>query len=224
MVMGHSLGEYGALTAAGALDFAAALEAVSARGQEMANLTIEDNGALAAVFAPLDETERLVDEVDGYVVLANVNSTTQTVIGGATDAVEAAIAPVRGAWAPGAMRLPVSHAFHTAIVAPASEPLRATLERLQLHPPALPIVANVTGELLPDGPRRRRPRCSTCSPARSPRRCSSWPASARSDDAGATLFVEVGPQARAAGIRRVTCSGTTTCSTSSPTTPRAAGW
>ena len=53
MVMGHSLGEYGALVAAGALPFEDALEAVSARGREMANLTIEDNGTMAAVFAPL---------------------------------------------------------------------------------------------------------------------------------------------------------------------------
>ncbi len=151
LVMGHSLGEYGALTAAGALDFAAALEAVSARGQEMASLEIDDNGALAAVAAPLDEAERLVDGLEGYVVLANVNSTTQTVIGGATDAVEHAIVACeeRGYRA---VRLPVSHAFHTAIVAPASAPLRATLERLQLHPPVLPIVANVTGDLYPMGP------------------------------------------------------------------------
>ena len=54
LVMGHSLGEYGALVAAGALTFAASLEAVSARGREMAHLSMEDNGAMAAVFAPLD--------------------------------------------------------------------------------------------------------------------------------------------------------------------------
>jgi acyl transferase domain-containing protein len=92
IVMGHSLGEYGALVAAGALTFDAALEAVSARGSEMANLTIEDNGAMAAVLAPLDEIERVVASVDGYVVIANVNSSSQAVIGGATAAVERAIA------------------------------------------------------------------------------------------------------------------------------------
>ena len=58
--MGHSLGEYGALVAAGALTLPAALEAVSARGSEMAHLTVEDNGAMAAVFAPLDEIEKIV--------------------------------------------------------------------------------------------------------------------------------------------------------------------
>ena len=88
MVMGHSLGEYGALVAAGSLTFEAALEAVSARGREMASLSIEDNGAMAAAFGPLTEIERIVAEADGYVVVANINSNTQAVIGGATAAVE----------------------------------------------------------------------------------------------------------------------------------------
>ena len=87
MVMGHSLGEYGALIAAGSLTFDAALEAVSARGREMAALSIEDNGAMAAVFGPLTEIERIVDETDGYVVVANINSNNQAVVGGATAAV-----------------------------------------------------------------------------------------------------------------------------------------
>ena len=97
MVMGHSLGEYGALVAAGALSFDAALEAVSARGREMANLSVADNGAMAAVFAPLAEIERIVAETDGYVVVANINSTGQAVIGGATDAVERAVAAFQAA-------------------------------------------------------------------------------------------------------------------------------
>ena len=145
MVMGHSLGEYGALVAAGAMSFDAALEAVSARGREMADLTIDDQGAMAAVMAPLEEIERTVALVDGYVVTANVNSTHQAVIGGATPAVEQAIAAFQQAGHT-AIRIPVSHAFHTSIVAPVSEPLRRTLARLQLHAPTLPIVANVDGE------------------------------------------------------------------------------
>ena len=148
MVMGHSLGEYGALVAAGALSFDAALEAVSARGREMASLSVADNGAMAAVFAPLAEIERVVAETDGYLVVANINSTSQAVIGGATDAVERAVAAFRAAGM-NANRIPVSHAFHTAIVAPVSEPLKAALRRLGMRPPRRPIVSNVTGEFYP---------------------------------------------------------------------------
>jgi len=150
-VMGHSLGEYGALVAAGSLGFGAALEAVSARGREMADLAIDDPGALVAVSAPLAEVEELLRQVDGEVVVANVNSTHQLVIGGATAAVEDALERCHAAGHQ-AMRLPVSHAFHTSIVAPASAPLRETLARLGVSPPVIPIVANVTGDFYPTGP------------------------------------------------------------------------
>ncbi len=151
MVMGHSLGEYGALIAADALPFADALEAVSARGREMTELSVEDNGWMAAVFAPLPEVQRILKTIDGYVVIANVNSNSQSVIGGATAAVQVAMEAFVAAGY-NAVQLPVSHAFHTKIVAPASEPLRRTLERLRVQPPSLPIVANVSGELYPMGP------------------------------------------------------------------------
>ncbi|HEY2985402.1 MAG TPA: acyltransferase domain-containing protein, partial [Jatrophihabitantaceae bacterium] len=150
MVMGHSLGEYGALVAAGALDFSAALEAVSARGHEMASLDIEDNGAMAAVFGPLEEIERIVSAAEGYVVVANVNSNSQAVVGGATVAIERVIETFQAAGLT-AQRIPVSHAFHTSIVAPVSAPLKDVLRRLDVHAPALPIVANVTGEFYPTG-------------------------------------------------------------------------
>jgi len=150
MAMGHSVGEYGALVAAGALTFHDALEAVSARGREMAHLSVEDPGAMAAALAPLEEVQELVDSIDGYVVLANVNSNHQVVIGGATEAVGRAVAALqeRGHTV---IPLPVSHAFHTEIVAPASVPLRAMLQRLGLQAPRIPVVANVTGELYPTG-------------------------------------------------------------------------
>ncbi|MGV1010205.1 MAG: type I polyketide synthase, partial [Dermatophilaceae bacterium] len=148
MVMGHSLGEYGALVAAGSLDFDAALEAVSARGREMANLSVPDNGAMAAVFGPLPQIERIVAEADGYVVIANINSYSQAVVGGATEPVERVVERFQAAGM-NAMRIPVSHAFHTEIVAPASPAFITSLRRLDLRPPTLPIVANVTGEFYP---------------------------------------------------------------------------
>ncbi|HRY09228.1 MAG TPA: beta-ketoacyl synthase N-terminal-like domain-containing protein, partial [Candidatus Nanopelagicales bacterium] len=148
LVMGHSLGEYGALVASGALSFDAALEAVSARGREMTHVSTDDNGAMAAVFGPLPDIERIVAEVDGYVVVANINSNTQAVVGGATSAVEAAVTAFQAAGMT-AVRIPVSHAFHTQIVAPASEPLKVAMRRLQVRAPELPIVANVTGDFYP---------------------------------------------------------------------------
>ncbi len=89
--MGHSVGEYGALIASGALPFADALEAVSARGRGMTQVAVNDKGLMAAVFAPLEEVERTLKTIDGYVVIANINSEHQTVIGGATEAVKKAI-------------------------------------------------------------------------------------------------------------------------------------
>ena len=144
MVMGHSLGEYGALVAAGVLSFAAALEAVSARGREMTNLAVDDPGAMAAVSAPTEEVERIVEEADGYVVLANVNSTNQLVLGGETEAVEKVVAKLaeRGERA---IRLPVSHAFHTRIV--------ARCERAAARDPA---PADAGAAAPPGGGQRRR--------------------------------------------------------------------
>ena len=149
--MGHSLGEYGALVAAGGLPFADSLEAVSARGRGMTEVATRDNGRMAAVFAPLEEIERVLKTIDGYVVIANVNSNRQGVIGGASHAVEQAMEAFQKAGYDVAP-LPVSHAFHTSIVAGASEPLRRVLERLHLESPRLPIVANTNGEFYPTGP------------------------------------------------------------------------
>ena len=148
--MGHSLGEYGALEAAGGIPFADALEAVSARGREMTRVSMEDNGRMAAVFAPLEEIEKVLTTVDGYVVIANINSEHQAVIGGASNAVQCAMEALQKAGYDTAA-LPVSHAFHTSIVAPASQPLRDVLKRLRLQSPTLPIVSNVDGAFYPTG-------------------------------------------------------------------------
>jgi acyl transferase domain-containing protein/acyl carrier protein/NAD(P)-dependent dehydrogenase (short-subunit alcohol dehydrogenase family) len=148
MVMGHSLGEYAALNAAGVMPFAEALEASAARGAEMSRVKVDDNGWMAAVMAPLDVVLSTLNEIDGYVIPANINSYNQVVIGGASKAVERAI-EVFTQKGYQAQRIPVSHAFHTRIVAPASGPLRKQLDRFHITPPRIPLVANVTGELYP---------------------------------------------------------------------------
>ena len=151
MAMGHSVGEYGALVATGGLPFADAMEAVSARGREMTRVAIGDKGGMAAVFAPLEEIERILKTIDGYVVAANINSKSQAVIGGDSKALAKALEAFLQAGY-NAVPLPVSHAFHTSIVAPASEPLKTMLERLRLQPPRLPVIANLNGEFYPTGP------------------------------------------------------------------------
>ena len=192
MTMGHSLGEYGALVAAGAMPFKDALEAVSARGRGMTQVSMGDNGRMAAVFAPLGEIERVLKAVDGYVVIANINSHTQAVIGGASKAVEQAMEILQKAGY-NAVPLPVSHAFHTSIVAPASEPLRRVLERLHLESPHIPVVANVNGEFYPTGPQAVPQMLDIL--ARQVASPVQFIQGLRTlYDAGARVFVEVGPK------------------------------
>jgi acyl transferase domain-containing protein/acyl carrier protein/NAD(P)-dependent dehydrogenase (short-subunit alcohol dehydrogenase family) len=150
MTMGHSMGEYGALVASGGLSFEDGLDAVSARGRGMARVAVADKGKMAAVFAPIAEVERILKTVNGYVVIANVNSNTQSVIGGASEAVQQASQIFLQAGYD-VRELSVSHAFHTSIVAGASEPLMEMMGRLGLQAPRIPIVANVTGEFYPAG-------------------------------------------------------------------------
>jgi malonyl CoA-acyl carrier protein transacylase len=148
MVIGHSLGEYAALVASGVLEFGEALQIVSARGREMSKVAAADPGCMAAVTAPLAEVDRILKTVEGYVVLANINSPAQSVIGGETRAVEAAIAAFQAAGMQ-AVKIPVSHAFHTKIVAAASEPLKRVIASKKIGTPRLPVIANVTGKLYP---------------------------------------------------------------------------
>jgi malonyl CoA-acyl carrier protein transacylase len=148
LVIGHSLGEYAALVASGILNLSEALQVVSARGQEMAKVAADDNGCMAAVSAPLGEVERILKIIPGYVVIANINSPLQCVIGGETAAVDAAIRAFLAAGLQ-ATKIAVSHAFHTRIVAPASQPLRKVIARMNIQAPTIPIVANVTGQPYP---------------------------------------------------------------------------
>ena len=150
LVIGHSLGEYAALVASGILNLSEALQVVSARGQEMAKVAADDNGCMAAVSAPLGEVERILKTIQGYVVIANINSPVQCVIGGETAAVDAAISAFLAEGLQ-ATKIAVSHAFHTRIVAPASQPLRKVIARMNIQSPTIPIVANVTGKPYPTG-------------------------------------------------------------------------
>ena len=141
-VVGHSLGEYAACVAAGVMDFEDALHAVSARGKEMAAVDVPDCGKMATVAAGVNLVEEHLQNIDGYVVAANQNCHSQTVIAGATAAVEQAVAYFQEKGID-SREIPVSHAFHSEIVAPAAVPLKKVLDNLNLRKATLPICSNV---------------------------------------------------------------------------------
>jgi malonyl CoA-acyl carrier protein transacylase len=153
MVAGHSLGEYGACMAAGVMSFEDALRTVAARGTQMAKASPMngDNGLMASISAPVDEVEEVLASIDGYVVCANKNCPQQTIIAGLTEPVKEAVAifEERGHMV---HMLNVSHAFHTKVVASASEPLRKHLDTVGIHSPKVPILTNVTGDFYPSEP------------------------------------------------------------------------
>lgn len=149
--VGHSLGEYGALVVAGALSFSDALQIVSLQTPELRELAIRGSGKMAAILAPLEDVKRVLKAARGYVVVANINSNHQAVIGGASGAVQKAMDLFLQAGYD-AVPLPVTHAFHTALVNSLCQPLRRTLQRIRLTPPRVPTVASVDGQFYPTGP------------------------------------------------------------------------
>lgn len=149
VVLGHSLGEYSALVAAGCLPLADAVRAVHARGQFMQEAVPEGEGAMAAIIG-LD-AER-VREICGQlskpkrqqlVAAANFNSPEQTVISGHKEGVERAIEAFKEAGAKRAMPLPVSAPFHCALMDPVRERLREVLAPIELGEIMMPVISNV---------------------------------------------------------------------------------
>jgi len=148
---GHSLGEYSALVYAGCLQFADAVRLVHLRGKYMQEAVPEGVGAMAAIIG-LDAStvadtcrESSPDESDACQP-ANFNGGGQVVIAGHKPAVERAMALAKQKGAKLVKALAVSAPFHSALMAPAAEKLRAELERVKVAPLAVPVVANVTAE------------------------------------------------------------------------------
>uniref|UniRef100_A0A7C1F7I6 Malonyl CoA-acyl carrier protein transacylase n=1 Tax=Ammonifex degensii TaxID=42838 RepID=A0A7C1F7I6_9THEO len=146
---GHSLGEYAALVAAGALDFAAAVRLTRRRGQLMQEAVPLGSGGMVAILG-LDR-ERIKDVVraargKGFIEAANFNAPGQVVLSGETTALEEAVRVAREAGAKKSVILPVSGPFHSSLIRRASELFAVELEKVQLRKPAFPVVANVTGD------------------------------------------------------------------------------
>jgi [acyl-carrier-protein] S-malonyltransferase len=155
-VAGHSLGEYSALVAAGALEFADVVRTVRARGQFMQEAVPPGEGAMAAI---LGLERGLVAQVceeargAGVVQVANLNAPGQTVIAGAAGAVKRAVELAKAKGAKRALPLPVSAPFHSALMAPAAARLEAVLRTLPIRDLRVPLVTNVDADLLTEGAR-----------------------------------------------------------------------
>jgi len=148
MVAGHSLGEFSALVACGALRFEDALLLVSARAQAMQAACEQNPGTMAAVLGLEDEkvVEICKVQTGGVVVAANFNCPGQVVISGDIEAVEAACVAMKEAGARRALRLPVGGAFHSPLMAPAAEDLKAAILKTEFRKPFCPIYQNVSAK------------------------------------------------------------------------------
>ena len=162
-VAGHSLGEYSALCAAGALALSDTARLLRLRGEAMQKAVPVGEGAMAALLGLDFGTARAVAEEaareagEGRVCqAANDNDPTQVVISGHRDAVERAVELARARGARRAVMLPVSAPFHCALMAPAAEAMRAALAEVAIREPKVPVVANVRAEAVRDPDEIRR--------------------------------------------------------------------
>ena len=151
MVAGHSLGEFSALTAVGALDFESALKLVSARAMAMQKACEMKPSTMAAILGLTDEqVENICESTAGVVVAANYNCPGQLVISGEIEAIEAACESAKEAGARRALVLPVGGAFHSPMMEPARAELAAAIEATEFHTPLCPVVQNSVAKAVSD--------------------------------------------------------------------------
>ena len=147
MVAGHSLGEFSALVACGALDFESALKLVAVRAQAMQKACESRPGTMAAVITmPEDQIAEICNSCNGIVVPANYNSKRQIVISGEAAAIEEACAKMKEAGARRALVLPVGGAFHSPLMESARQELADFIETIEFKTPSCPIYQNVTAK------------------------------------------------------------------------------
>lgn len=144
MTAGHSLGEFSALVAAGALDFEDGLKLVSARAHAMQKACELKPSTMAAIIGlPDEKVEEVLKGVDGVVVCANYNCPGQIVISGEEEAIDAACKLLSEAGARRALKLKVGGAFHSPLMEPARAELAAAIEKTEFHTPTCPVYQNV---------------------------------------------------------------------------------
>ena len=203
MVGGHSLGEFSALVAAGAVRFEDALRLVAVRASEMQKCCESVPGTMAAVIGMSDERiEEICRSIPGIVIPANFNCDGQVVISGEKEAVAAACVALKEAGAKRALPLSVSGAFHSPLMEPARIELAKAIERTPVLSPRCPIYQNVTALPETDPDRiRENLLAQLTSPVR-------WTQSVKNMIAdGAEDFVEFGPGTVLQGlIKRITAT------------------
>ena len=151
MVAGHSLGEFSALVAAGALTFEDGLSLVSQRAQAMQKACEIKPSTMAAVLGLEDDVvEKICEDTEGVVVAANYNCPGQLVISGEVEAINRACEAMKEAGARRALVLPVGGAFHSPMMEPAREELAAAIENTTFSKPNCPIYQNVTASAITD--------------------------------------------------------------------------
>ncbi len=201
LAAGHSLGEFSAHVAAGTLDFAEAVLTVRLRGELMYAAGLERPGTMAAVIGLDDESvvsvcEQAQDEAE-VCVPANFNATGQVVISGDLAGVERAMDYAMKAGAKRVVRLSVSGAFHSPLMAPAAAEFEDWVARLSFHDPAFPVIANVTAKPVSTGDTARALLIRQfTTPVQ-------WAASVlHMADCGADRFLEIGPGSVLRGLNR----------------------
>ena len=189
MVAGHSLGEFSALAAAGAIGFEDALRLVSIRAQAMQKACCLQSGTMAAIMKlDAEKIEEICAGCEGVVVAANYNSPVQTVISGEAAAVEQACEKMKEAGARRALILPVGGAFHSPLMEPARAELAEGIEQTIFRTPVCPVYQNVTAEPTTDP---ESIKANLLSQLTSPVR---WTQSVlKMIDDGASHFIEIGP-------------------------------
>ncbi len=144
MVAGHSLGEFSALVAAGAMSFEDGLKLVSARAGAMQKACEAEPSTMAAILGSDDKTvEDICAKIDGVVVPANYNSNGQIVISGSVDAINLACEQLKAAGAKRALVLAVGGAFHSPLMEPARRELAMAIEATDIVAPICPVYQNV---------------------------------------------------------------------------------
>ena len=197
MVAGHSLGEFSALVAAGALSFEDGLRLVSKRALAMQQACEANPGTMAAILGlPDDEVVEILKTIEGGVVIAaNFNCPGQLVISGDIDAIERACEALKAAGAKRALRLNVGGAFHSPLMEPARAELAQAIEATEFHSPRCPIYQNVPASAVTDTAEiKKNLIAQLTAPVR-------WTESVQAMVAdGAEAFIEVGPGAVLQGL------------------------